>query len=130
MKATSSMVFAAALVLSSVSLGAAISSGQQRMPAASAPRAAMARPRPAATHVVARAGSSRRAAPVAATQTSGVHFNTSTNSFEFADGSPATLQDLLNPVPGLGFDYHHLSVMNQDLAIKALIDPATEMKLA
>jgi hypothetical protein len=41
-----------------------------------------------------------------------------------------SLQQLLNPVPGLGFDYHHLSVINQDLGIKALIDPATEWKIA
>jgi hypothetical protein len=41
-----------------------------------------------------------------------------------------SLQDLLNPVPGLGFDYHHLSVINQDLPIKALIDPVTELKIA
>jgi hypothetical protein len=130
MKAASSMGFAAAILLSTFSFGAASSNAQQKMSSAAAPRAAVARPHPTATHVVARPSASHRAAPAAAAQFSSVHFNTSTNSFEFADGSPATLQDLLNPVPGLGFDYHHLSVINQDLAIKALIDPATEMKLA
>jgi hypothetical protein len=59
-----------------------------------------------------------------------MHFNAATNSFESDDGSFVSLQDLLNPVPGLGFDYHHLSVINQDLPIKALIDPVTELKIA
>jgi hypothetical protein len=61
---------------------------------------------------------------------SGVRFNTATNSFESSDGSFVSLQDLLNPVPGFGFDYHRLSVINQDLGIKAVIDPVTEWKLA
>jgi len=52
---------------------------------------------------------------------SGVRFNTVTNSFEASDGSFVSLQDLLNPVPGFGFDYHHLSVINQDLGIKAVM---------
>ena len=59
-----------------------------------------------------------------------MRFNATTNSFELSNGTPVSLQQLLNPVPGLGFDYHHLSVINQDLGIKALIDPATEWRLA
>jgi hypothetical protein len=130
MKAMSSMGFAAALLFSVFVLGAAPSNAQQRMSPSVAPRAASVRARPAATHVVAArpVTAPRRVAPAA--QSGGVRFNSTTNAFEFADGSPASLQDLINPVPGLGFDYHHLSVINQDLAIKALIDPATEWKLA
>ena len=84
-------------------------------------------PRRRRSFAASRAPAARRAAP---TPHAAVHFNTATNSFESSDGSFVSLQDLLNPVPGLGFDYHHLSVINQDLPIKALIDPVTELKLA
>src|SRR5579863_1619099 len=81
-----------------------------------------------ATHMIStRAVAGGRTLPAART---GVHFNATTNSFESSDGSFVSLQDLLNPVPGFGFDYHHLSVINQDLGIKAVIDPVTEWKLA
>ena len=45
-------------------------------------------------------------------------------------GSPLSIEDLLNPFPGFGFDFEHLSAINQNLAIKALIDPATQARLA
>jgi hypothetical protein len=130
MKAMSSVGFAAALLFSVGSFTAAPSSAQQKMSAPAAPRPAVVHSRPAATHVVAARPASAPRHPAAAAQYSGIHFNSAANAFQFADGSPASLQDLINPVPGLGFDYHHLSVINQDLAIKALIDPATEWKLA
>lgn len=130
MKAASSMGFAAALLFSVFSLGAAPSNAQQKMSTSvAAPRVATVRAHPAPTHVVARPSAAPRH-PAPASQSSAVRFNAATNRFEFADGSLASLQDLINPVPGLGFDYHHLSVINQDLGIKALIDPATEWKLA
>ncbi|MGH9716843.1 MAG: SPOR domain-containing protein [Candidatus Acidiferrales bacterium] len=50
------------------------------------------------------------------------------NAFE--GGSGETLQQLLDPVPGLGFDYSYLNAVNSDLAIKAVIDPETEWRLA
>jgi hypothetical protein len=59
-----------------------------------------------------------------------VWFNTATHSFESDDGSFVSLQKLLDPVPGLGFDDHHLWVIHQDLPIKALTDPVTELKIA
>jgi hypothetical protein len=43
---------------------------------------------------------------------------------------PLSLQDLLNPFPEFGFNFEHLSVLDQDLGIKALIDPATQARLA
>jgi hypothetical protein len=60
---------------------------------------------------------------------------TSANTLDFGTGSllssqDLSLQDLLNPVPGLGFDYAHLAAINRDLAIKAVIDPATQWRLA
>lgn len=56
--------------------------------------------------------------------------NTSMNTFAFGNGSYLSLQDLLNPVPGLGFDYPYLAAINRDLGIKAVIDPATQWQLA
>jgi hypothetical protein len=83
---------------------------------------------PVGAHVVsARAGAGARTVPAAR---GAVHFNPATKSFVTGDGSFVPLQDLLNPIPGLGFDYHHLSAFNQDLGIKAVIDPVTEWKLA
>ena len=45
-------------------------------------------------------------------------------------GSGLTLQQLLDPVPPPGFDYQYLSAVDSDLALKALIDPATEWRVA
>jgi hypothetical protein len=129
MKATMSVVLAAAIVSAVAVIAAAPLNAQQRMSPSAAPRVAALRSRPAAVHVVgARTPALRRTASAA--QGSAVHFNAATNTFELSNGSSVSLQQLLDPVPGLGFDYHHLSVINQDLGIKALIDPATEWKIA
>jgi hypothetical protein len=48
----------------------------------------------------------------------------------FVSSSGETLQQLLDPVPGLGFDYAHLAAINSDLQIKAVIDPETQWRLA
>jgi hypothetical protein len=59
---------------------------------------------------------------------------TSANAFDFGgallSSQDLSLQDLLNPVPGLGFNYAHLAAINRDLGIKAVIDPATQWRLA
>jgi hypothetical protein len=81
----------------------------------------------AARGVAARTWSRSRTLPVTR---NGVHFNSASHSFVSSDGSSVSLQDLLNPTPPPGFDYQFLSVMNEDLAIKAVIDPATQWKLA
>lgn len=131
MSAKSRMVVAAAILfaVSSISL-AAPANAQQRM-ASGVPRStAVVHARPAATHAVASRPvpvSTRRTTPAPRTAT---HFNPATNSFQSSDGSFVSLQDLLNPVPGLGFDYQHLTAINQDLLIKAAIDPVTQLKLA
>jgi hypothetical protein len=75
-----------------------------------------------------RTAAGNRTAPAVARN--GVHFNVASNSFEASDGSPVSLQELLNPFPNPGFNFQHLSAINQDLGIKALIDPVTEWKLA
>jgi hypothetical protein len=45
-------------------------------------------------------------------------------------GTPIPLGQLLNPVPGLGFDFTHLAAINSDLAVRAIIDPLTQQELA
>jgi hypothetical protein len=122
----------AATVLFVVSMvGASIlaypTEAQRTTPAAAAPQT-LAHARPIAAHVVFTRASVGGRTPLPARN--GFHFNSATHSFVSSDGSSVSLQDLLNPVPPPGFDYQFLSVMNQDLTIKALIDPATEWKLA
>ncbi len=40
------------------------------------------------------------------------------------------MQQILNPFPSDGFDFAHLAAIHKDDDIKALIDPATQVKLA
>jgi len=58
----------------------------------------------------------------------GSSFNSS-NPDQFG-GSQIALGQLLNPVPGLGFDFSNLAVINRDLAVRAIIDPITQQELA
>lgn len=51
-------------------------------------------------------------------------------SAEELAGLQANLSELLNPVPGLGFDYSNLAAINHDLGVRALIDPITQQELA
>src|SRR5713226_10218966 len=44
--------------------------------------------------------------------------------------APISVQQLLNPVPGLGFDFAHLAAINRNLDVRALIDPVTQQRLA
>lgn len=43
--------------------------------------------------------------------------------------SSLNLQQALAPYPGYGFDFEYLNETNRDLAVKAAIDPATELQL-
>ena len=45
-------------------------------------------------------------------------------------GVPLSLQDLLNITPSNGFDWQYVNSINQDLAVKALIDPVTQLEVA
>jgi hypothetical protein len=51
------------------------------------------------------------------------------NNFVFG-GDPLSVQQLLNPFPGFGFDFEHLAALHRDDDIKAFIDPATQVRLA
>ena len=57
-------------------------------------------------------------------------FDNEANDFVGFEGAPLSLQQLLDPVPGLGFDFSALAARDQDLDIKAAIDPATQWRLA
>jgi hypothetical protein len=48
----------------------------------------------------------------------------------FAGSDGLTVQQILNPFPSDGFDFAHLAGIHKDDDIKALIDPATQAKLA
>jgi hypothetical protein len=41
-----------------------------------------------------------------------------------------TIQELLNPVPNPGFSFDHLFALNQNLGLMAVVDPATQARLA
>jgi hypothetical protein len=45
-------------------------------------------------------------------------------------GDPLSVQQLLDPFPGFGFNFEHLNAIDSDLGIKALIDPVTQGRLA
>ncbi|MDE3136618.1 MAG: hypothetical protein KGL59_08585 [Acidobacteriota bacterium] len=45
-------------------------------------------------------------------------------------GTPISLGQLLNPTPGLGFDFNHLAAINSNLGVQAIIDPLTQHELA
>lgn len=45
-------------------------------------------------------------------------------------GTPISLGQLLNPAPGLGFDFTHLAAINSNLGVQAIIDPLTQHELA
>jgi hypothetical protein len=47
-----------------------------------------------------------------------------------SNGFPISVRDLLDPVPGFGFDFTHLAAVTRDLEVRALIDPVTQLRLA
>lgn len=63
---------------------------------------------------------------------SGAPDNSSTTGSDSVvfNGSPISLDDLLDPSPSFGFNFEHLNAVNPDLGIKALIDPITQERLA
>ena len=131
---TTQIRFLLAAVILTVSslMSPTLARGQQLAPRAGLRPAAPAHARPVGTRVVvSRATSNQRVVATGRVLKS----NASANALNFGGASPFSLQDLsvqdlLNPVPGLGFDYAHLAAINRDLGIKAVIDPATQWRLA
>jgi hypothetical protein len=129
----------AAVVLSALFFGSGIVQAQRATPMASQPaqasgRMASARPsdtvrvRPLHAPGVAVVRSRGRAT---AGTSFGTSFNDPGNAFASGfGGSPLSVQQLLDPVPGLGFDFSNLAARDRDLGIKAAIDPATQWRLA
>ena len=119
---------AATILLVSCLLGPFVAQAQRMAPAVNPRTPAQAvHARPAPPHLVTtQRANNRNSSAVAA----GMNLDTSASAFLPANGSLVSLQDLLNPVPGLGFDYAHLAAINRDLGIKAVIDPATQWRLA
>lgn len=57
-------------------------------------------------------------------------FPNGNNGFIFPGATSFDLGQLLNNVPGLGFNYEFLDAMNQNLGERAFIDPVTQQDLA
>lgn len=45
-------------------------------------------------------------------------------------GAPLSLQQLLNITPTNGFDWQYVNAINQDLPLKAIVDPVTRLQIA
>lgn len=50
--------------------------------------------------------------------------------FALTGGASLDLGQLLDNIPGLGFDYSHLAALNHNLGVRAIIDPVTQHELA
>jgi hypothetical protein len=65
--------------------------------------------------------------------TTGTPVNDPGNAFASGSGfggAPLSVQQLLDPVPGFGFNFSDLAARDSDLGIKAAIDPETQWRLA
>lgn len=124
----------AAVVLTALFLGPGVLQAQRQAP--------MTSRQPSGRTLPARPANTVRISPVHAPPgsvtrarghiTSGMPFNDNDlgNGFVGFGGSPLSVQQLLDPVPGLGFDFSDLAARDSDLDIKAFIDPVTEWRLA
>ena len=140
MKSSRTVLLASSLLV--FSLGAALPShAQMRMATRPAGAISMRAARPIYA-------SRARVAPMARPRTTAVRdqhpaaapfIPPANNNFSFGNGlnfgngfygSGETIQQLLDPVPPPGFDYAYLASIDQDLALKAFIDPQTEERLA
>lgn len=72
-------------------------------------------------------GSTRASGSHTRTAAGALSTNGALDSLNF--GGALTVQQLLDPFPGFGFNFEHLSAIDQDIAIKALIDPVTQARL-
>jgi hypothetical protein len=57
-------------------------------------------------------------------------FPSGSNGFLFPGATSFDLGQLLNNVPGLGFNYEHLAALNWNFAEQAFINPATQQQIA
>ncbi|HEV3482631.1 MAG TPA: hypothetical protein VGR97_09920 [Candidatus Acidoferrales bacterium] len=124
----------AAVVLTALFLGPGVLQAQRQAPMTSAQPTGRTLPARPANTVRVRPAQAPRVAVARARGhiTSGIPFNDDDrgNGFVGFGGSPLSVQQLLDPVPGLGFDFSDLAARDRDLDIKAAIDPATQWRLA
>jgi hypothetical protein len=81
----------------------------------------------------ARTSSAPRSTAVRAPRSTAPRATNTARSADSSVGSQLSVQDLLNPFPGLGFSFGNLNgfnINNQNLGVKAFIDPATQLSLA
>lgn len=83
---------------------------------------------PVGSHVVPVRSAANRNTP--AFHNGGPRFNAASNTFMPGDGSVLSSQDLLNTLAAPGFESPLLGTTNRDLGIEAVIDPATQWRLA
>jgi hypothetical protein len=137
MRISGRVVSTSAVVLGFLLLSPLIMRAQMRMATAARVHPAFHPVRivPSATHAMAvprariNTVAPRRAQPAP----TGIFFNQPGDIFGnqfLGGGSGETLQELLDPVPGPGFNYAHVAALDRDLAIKAVIDPETQWRLA
>lgn len=104
----------------------------QRAPAGTMGVARATIPVPArrASPSVARVNGSRGAVRRSAPGASGSSARHAADDFGIGGGSPLSFQDLLNITPNSGFDWQFVTAINQDLPMKAFIDPVTQIEVA
>ena len=125
----------AAVVLTALFLGPGALHAQRQAPMVSAQASGRALPARPANTVRARPAQAPRVAVVRARGhiTTGTPVNDPGNAFASGSGfggAPLSVQQLLDPVPGLGFNFSDLAARDSDLGIKAAIDPETQWRLA
>ena len=120
-------------------IGSPAATAQRRVviaPVAAQPREAVrvvTTPQPA--HVVSRAPIGRPVIRQRGETRPAMRVTANTRENRFANGNRGfgcnglSIQQLLNPTPSFGFNYQYLNAVDQDLAEKAAIDPATQLEL-
>src|SRR6185437_1403440 len=127
----------AAVVLTVFFLGPGILQAQRTAPASTSASAQrrMAPARPTNTVRVSplhppHAAVARNRGHIGSGAPSSNNFDNNANGFVGFGGAPLSVQQLLDPVPGMGFNFSDLAARDRDLDIKAVIDPVTQWRLA
>lgn len=110
-------------------MGAFRAAGVRSVAPVRSPATAAGRPMPASGIRVNARGAVNRATSANRTSQDASGFNGVNGSNGFG-GAPLSFQDLLNLTPTNGFNYQFVNAINQDLPIKAFIDPVTQIEVA
>jgi hypothetical protein len=128
----SQAVLTAAWAIASVALLGSPAALAQRAPARGmgAPPAPVPIATRRATPGVSRVSGARSGVRRSTGNASGSSVRHAAGDFGIGGGFPLSLQDLLNITPNSGFDWQFVNAVNQDLPIKAFIDPVTQIEVA